>query len=62
MDYSSPGSSVQRIIQARVLEWVSVSFSRESSGTGDQTQVSWFTREAPMNMKECAKFWDPVTR
>ena len=71
MDYSSPGSSVQRIIQARILEWVAVSFSRESSGSGDQTQVSciagkfftaWFTREAPMNMKECAKFRDPVTR
>ena len=27
-DYSLPGSSVHRIFQARVLEWVAISFSR----------------------------------
>ena len=27
MDYSPPGSSVHRILQARTLEWVAVSFS-----------------------------------
>ena len=27
MDCSSPGSSVQGILQARVLEWVAISFS-----------------------------------
>ena len=31
MDYSSPGSSAQRISQARMLEWVAISFSRGSS-------------------------------
>ena len=31
MDYSLPGSSVHGIMQARVLEWVAISFSRESS-------------------------------
>ena len=30
MDYSSPGSSVHGILQARILEWVSISFSRGS--------------------------------
>ena len=28
MDYSLPGSSVRGIFQARVLEWVAISFSR----------------------------------
>jgi len=28
MDCSPPGSSVQGILQARILEWVAVSFSR----------------------------------
>ena len=30
MDCSLPGSSVDRILQARILEWVAVSFSRGS--------------------------------
>ena len=39
-DYSPPGSSVHGIFQARILEWVAISFSRGSSQTGDWTQVS----------------------
>ena len=31
MDYSLPGSSVHGILQARILEWVSMPSSRESS-------------------------------
>ena len=31
MDYSPPGSSVHGIFQARILEWVAISFSRGSS-------------------------------
>ena len=31
MDYSPPGSSVHRISQARILEWVAISSSRGSS-------------------------------
>ena len=34
MDYSLPGSSVHGIFQARVLEWVAISFSRGSSRPG----------------------------
>ena len=30
MDYSLPGSAVPEIFQARILEWVSISFSRGS--------------------------------
>ena len=39
MDCSPPGSSVHGIFQARVLEWVAISFSRGSSWTKDQTQI-----------------------
>ena len=40
MDLSPPGSSVHRILQARILEWVATSFSRASSQPSDQIWVS----------------------
>ena len=40
MDCSSPGSCVQRIFQARVLEWVAVTYSKGSSQPRDRTRVS----------------------
>ena len=40
MDCSPPGSSVQGISQARILEWVAISSSRGSSRPRDQTRVS----------------------
>ena len=58
INWSPPGSSIHGILQARVLEWVAISFSRESSKPRDQTRVSqipgrcfnlWATREAPFN-------------
>ena len=39
-DCSLQGSSVHGILQARVLEWVAISFSRGASQPRDQTQVS----------------------
>ena len=42
MDCSLPGSSVHEIPQARILEWVAIPFSRESSQPRDQTQVFCF--------------------
>ena len=30
MDYSLPSSSISGILQARILEWVAIPFSRES--------------------------------
>ena len=61
MNCSSPGSSVHRILQARILEWVAISFSRESSRPRDRTPVSasciaggfftiWASGEGPMKM------------
>ena len=41
MDCSAPGSSVHGILQAGILEWVDILFSRGSSQPGDQIQVSW---------------------
>ena len=35
MDCSPPGSCVHRVFQARILEWVAISFSRGSSRTRD---------------------------
>ena len=40
IDCSPPGSSVHGILQARVLEWVAISFSRGSSRPTDWTCVS----------------------
>ena len=55
MDCSLPGSSVHGIFQARVLEWVAISFSRASSWPRDRTCIAcigrwtlyhWATKEA----------------
>ena len=40
MDSSLSGSSLHGILQARVLEWVAISFSRGSSRPRDRTRVS----------------------
>ena len=40
MDCSPPDSSIHGIFQARVLEWLAISFSRGSSRPRDRTQVS----------------------
>ena len=62
MDCSLLGYSIQGILQARILEWVPISFSRGSSRPRDRTQVShiggrrfnpWATREALASWKHC---------
>ena len=40
MDCSPPGSSVHGILQARILEWVAMSFSRGYSWPRDWTSIS----------------------
>ena len=40
MDCSPPGSSTHGSLQSRILEWVTISFSRGSSWPRDWTQVS----------------------
>ena len=55
MDYSLPASSVHGILQERILEWIAIPFSRESSLSRDWTWVCcmagrfstiWVTKEA----------------
>ena len=43
MDCSLPGSSVHRILQARILEWVAISFSRASSQPQEFHLMHWQT-------------------
>ena len=59
LECSPPGSSVLGMFQARILQWVAISFSRGSSWARDQTQVScnagrfftdWATREAGVKL------------
>ena len=61
MDCSPPGSSVHGILQSRILEWVAMPSSRESSQPRDQTQVFrtaggfftvWATKEALLDTDE----------
>ena len=51
MDCSPPGSSIHEISQARILEWVEISFPRGSSWSRDRTHLCWqvdfFTTKLP---------------
>ena len=64
-DWSPPGFPVRGIIQAKILEWVAISFSRGSSRPRDQTLLSciagrlftdWATREALINLLNAYQF------
>ena len=43
--YSPPGSSIHGIAQARILEWVAISFSKASSRPRDPTRISCIGRQ-----------------
>ena len=47
VDCTPPGSSVHGISQARILEWVAISFSRGSSWPRDWTCISWIWTGVP---------------
>ena len=69
MDCSPPGSSVHRLLQIRIMEWIAIPSSRGSSQGSqprDQTQVSciagrfftiWATREAPSKNQPKLELW-----
>ena len=69
VDYSRPGSSVHGVLQAKILEWVAIPFSKGSSAPKDRTQVScmagrfltiWDTREGFLEvMTRLKKKWFP---
>ena len=67
MDCSPPGSCIHGILQARILEWVAIPFSRGSPWPREQTCVSciegglftiWATRQAFYQVH--AKRWKPL--
>ena len=68
MDCRPPGPSVHEILQARILEWIAISFSRGSSWPRDWTWVSclagrrfnlWATRNIIIDSLEnkCLGLW-----
>ena len=66
MDRSPPGSSVHWILQARILEWVAILFTREYFWPKDRTWVSftagrfftiWATREKGVKIQTPRKMW-----
>ena len=73
MDCGPPGSSVHRILQARIWKQVAISFSKGSSRTRDQTWVSRTagrlyqlshqeldTQSAAKLLQSCPTQWDPT--
>ena len=71
MDCSLPGSSVHRIFQAIVLEWIATFFSRGSSQPRDRTRVSrivdrrftvWVTREVRASREAPVKYYSVIKR
>ena len=44
VDCSLPDSSVHEILQARILEWVAISYSRRSSRPRDRTSIFCISR------------------
>ena len=68
-DCRPPGSSVHGILQARILEWVAIPFSRGSSQSRDGTWVFciagrfltiWATTQGCSQMPFCLWSWPPI--
>ena len=59
MDCSPPGSSVHGSLQARILEWVAILFSRASSRPRDQTRVSYVSCIGRRVLYHCAT-WEAI--
>ena len=59
MDCIPPGSSVHGFSQARMLEQVSISFSRESSWPKDWTHISCVSRTGRQILYHCAP-WEAI--
>ena len=56
MDCSLPGSSVHGIFQAKILEWVAISYSRGSSPSRDRSCVSFIGRQILKGIKHVFGF------
>ena len=59
IDCSSPGSSLPRIFQERILEWVAVSYSGGFSWPRDWTLISWSPAMADILFTSCTT-WETL--
>ena len=62
MDCSPPGLSVHGILQARMLEWVSMPFSRESFWPRDQTGTSDVSCIGRQILYHCSVTWGALVQ
>ena len=60
MDCDPPGSSVLGILQARILEWVAISFSRGSSQLRYGTHVSYVSCPGRQGLYLCTPWGAPL--
>ena len=60
MDCSPPDSSVHGISQARILQWVGISFSRRPSRLGDRTCISCVSGVGRQILYRCARLGSPI--
>ena len=60
VDSSPSGSSVHGIFQVRILEWVAISYSKQSSWPRDQTCVSCVSCMARRIIHHCATWEAPI--
>ena len=58
MDCSLPGSSVHGILQARILEWVSIPFSKSRDRTYIQSSVGIFPIQGQNLYLLCLLHWE----
>ena len=57
MDCSLPGSSVHRVLQARILEWYAISFSRGSSQPGIESGSHALQADSLPSEPPCKPYW-----
>ena len=61
MDWGPPGSSAHGILQARILDWVAISVSREYSQPRDQTPISCVSCIGRRILYHFSHQWSPQT-
>ena len=62
MDCSPPGSPVRGMLQARILEWVALPLSRESSRPRDRTCISCNSQHCRLILYHLATREDLLTQ
>ena len=60
MNCSLPGASVHEILQAKIMEWVAISFSKGYSRPRNQTGVSYSSCIGRQNLYHCGTWEDQI--